>query len=244
MEDVDSSEDTQLKRALDDEGKSRHETRSKGEGFNWLLPLFGAIGFGVGFAYQCAIWATMVNIAQNYFAGIYPSTRMGHEVGILRGIIVGAIGGGALGLAFKTKINALYFSLTGALGFAIAFDLVISMDPSIQSNLGYHFTGDASLANGLGVGAILGAIGGMVLGLASARNRIISSLLLCFTGSIWFAIAFALGNAIKGGCISWNGWGGAVGGAIFGSTLAVFYKIYDKVQPNKMQTNELKFVKD
>jgi hypothetical protein len=227
MEDVDGSEDTQLKKALDDEGKSRHETQNKGEGFNWLLPLFGAIGFGVGFAYRCAIWATMVNIAQNYFADIYPSTRIGPEIGMLRGIIVGAIGGGALGLAFKDKINALYFSLTGAIGFAIAFALVISIDPSIESNLGYSFTHDAALANGLGVGAIVGAIGGLVLGLASAKNKILYSLLLCFTGAMWFAIAFALGNAIKDGCSSWNGWGGAIGGALFGITLAQINKISD-----------------
>jgi hypothetical protein len=244
MESDDGSEDRQLKKAQADEGKSGHETQYKGEGFNWLLPMFGAIGFGVGFAYQCAIWATMYNIAQNSFADVFPNTGVGPEVGMLRGISVGAIGGAALGLAFKDKIHALYFSLTGAIGFAIAFALVISIDPSIGSNLGWTIIGfmggpaflssfETSLANGLGAGAIVGAIGGLILGLASTKGRILSSLLFCFTGAIWFANAFALGNAIKGGCSSWNGWGGAIGGAIFGLTLTLFYKIFDKVQPGK-----------
>jgi hypothetical protein len=213
------------------------------EGFNWMLLLFGAIGFWVGFAFTNAISVTIHNIAQNAFADVFPNTGVGPEVGILRGTIVGGIGGAALGLAFKDKIHAIYFSLTGAIGFAIAFALVISLDPSSVPDLGrtiirlmggprYLSSFETSLAHGLGAGAIVGAIGGLILGLASTKGRIVSCLLLCFTGVIWFGNAFAFASTLPSGdpSFSWDGWAGAVGGAIFGLTLALYYKIHDKLK--------------
>lgn len=190
---------------------TRVSTPRKGEGFNWMLPLLGATGFWIGFAYTCAISLTTYDSARNAFAHYDPSLQgAGVEVGIFRGIMVGAIGGAALGLAFKDKKQALHFSLAGAIGFAIAFALAISL--------------------GSGEGAIVGAIGGLGLGLASRKGRIVSSLLLCLTGAIWFTNAFAIHHA--GGIDAWGSWdgrAGAVGGAIFGLTLALYYRIHDKM---------------
>jgi hypothetical protein len=77
---------------------------------------------------------------------------------------------------------------------------------------------------------VLGAIGGMILGLASPKSRIVACLLLCLTGVIWFGNAFAFGFTLPLGepSFSWEGWAGTVGGAIFGLTLAPYYKINHK----------------
>jgi len=243
MRDVGGSEDRQFKTVSDDEARRRHETENQEEGFNWMLPLFGAIGFGVGFALTCAISATMYNIVQNAWVDVYPGTGVGPDVGVLRGIIVGLIGGAALGLAFDGKMHAVYFSFTGAIGFAIAFALVISLDPMTVPDLGgaiIRFMGgpeflssfEIALAHGLGAGAIVGAIGGLVLGLASPKGRIVCSLLLCFTGATWFANAFAVESAVveDGLCSSWNVGGGAAGGAIFGLALALYYRIHGRLR--------------
>ena len=80
-------------------------------GFNWMLPLFGAVGFGIGFALTGAIMFTIYNLAQNAFANTFPGTGVGSEVGIPRGLTVGAIGGAALGLAFKDKTLAFFSHL-------------------------------------------------------------------------------------------------------------------------------------
>jgi hypothetical protein len=245
MKNADSDENRQLEnvRDADDREEGLQAAQKEGEGFNWRLPLFGAIGFGVGFALSCAIYSTIYNIAQNAVAGVF-DTGVSPAVGMVRGIIVGGIGGAGLGLAFNDKSRGLYFSLTGAIGFAIAFTFVISFVPNVVPDLGraiirfmggpaYLSSFETALAHGLGTGAIVGAIGGLVLGMASAEGRIICSLLLCFTGAIWFANAFAFGSATFEGdfCSSWNGLGGAIGGAIFGLTLALYYKVHDNMRP-------------
>jgi hypothetical protein len=238
MEDREGPEGRKPEAAREGEEKGKQEAPGKEAGFNWRLPLFGAAGFGVGFALRCAIMATMYNLAQNSFADVVPGTGVGPEVGVLRGIIVGAIGGAALGLAFKDKIRAVYFSLAGALGFAVAFALVISIDPGVVPDLGraiIRLMGgpttlsmfETALAHGLGAGAIVGAVGGSVLGLASPKGRLVSSLLLGLVGAVSFANTFAFGSTIfeAGLCSSWNGWGGALGGALFGLTLALYERI-------------------
>jgi hypothetical protein len=240
---VSASQDRQGNMGVEDTGIRSQVTQNKEEGFNWKLPLFGAIGFGISFALMNAIMLTIYNIAKNRVADVFPGTGVAPGESIFIGIIVGAIGGGAMGLAFKDKMLAFHFSLTGAMGFAIAFSVAISLIPSAVSDLGeaiirlmggsgYLSSFEFSLARGLGAGAIIGSIGGLGLGLASPKGRIASSLLLCFTGALWFANAFAFGSAIYEGDFhsSWNAWGGAIGGAIFGLTLALFYKIYDKAQ--------------
>ncbi len=206
------------------------------EGFNWLLPLFGAIGFGVGFALIGAIDNTIFEDAKKAFTGT-PNPR----VGMIIGAVVG-LGGIGLGLAFKDKIQAVYFGLAGCAGFAIAFALLLSLNSSVASNLGWaiiRFMGGrdyavwVSVANGLGMGAIVGGIGGLVLGLASPKGRIVSALLLCLAGAVSFAIVFAFGNVVFHGDLhsSWNAWGGAIVGAVLGSTLATFYLVRDRAHP-------------
>lgn len=54
---------------------------------------------------------------------------------------------------------------------------------------------------------------------------------LGIAGGLWFAMAFAFEAVFFNGdvCTSWNGWGGALGWAVLGFTLA----LYDKVQADK-----------
>lgn len=244
MEVNDGSKDEELQKSGDDKGNQRDGTQKEKVEFNWELPLYAAIGFGVGFRITCGISNTSYNIARNAFAALNPNTQSGLEEGIITGIIVGIIGGGALGLAFRDKRQAFYFALTGAVGFAIAFAVVLSLEPNTMSGLGRDMISimggperlslfEVGLANGLGQGVILGAIGGLVLGLASTKGRFVSSLLLCIAGAIWFANAFAIHHAgSRGLCYSWDAWAGAVGGAVFGLTLALFYKISDILPAN------------
>ncbi len=240
------SQDNESNLVSNDTEMPERAAQNKVEDFNWKLPIFGAIGFGISFALMGAIMVTIYNMAQNSYNTAFEIPGAGPGAGIFRGIIVGAIGGGAMGLAFKNKMQTYNFSLAGAIGFAIAFALVISLDPDIVPGLGEVFirlmggprflsSFEISLAHGLGAGTFVGAIGGLALGLASPKGRIAASLLLCFTGTIWFANAFAFGNVIYDGNFhsAWNGWAGAIGGGIFGLTLAVFYKIYAKTHPGE-----------
>ena len=162
-----------------------------------------------------------------------------------RGFLVGAIGGASLGLAFKDKINSVYFSLSGALGFSTAFAFVLYIAKDVSdigwsiekfifgSEISYY---DPALAKGVGAGALIGSLGGLILGLASPKGRIISSILLCLTGTIWFVNAFAFGFSIYTGNLNsiWNGVAGAVGGAIFGFVLGLNYWVHDKIQLSKV----------
>jgi hypothetical protein len=232
-------ENTQADNLNEDRMKTGAEIRPGG--FNWLLPVLGALGFGIGFALSQAFMATIFNIAHNAVADIFSYTKTGAQYGILRGIIVGGIGGAGLGLAFKNKANAFYFALTGAVGFSLAFALVISIKADIVHGLGdaiirvwggpHLLSGlELSLAHGLGVGIFVGAIGSFITGLASSKNRLMSALLLGITGTLWFANAFAFAYAIYNGDLdsSWNGLGGAIGGAVLGLTLAIYFKILDR----------------
>jgi hypothetical protein len=204
--------------------------QGKREGFNWLLPLYGAIGFGVGFALMRAMGLTIYNNAVNSFADVFPGTGVGPSVGVTRGFIVGLLGGGALGLAYKDKLHAFYFGVAGAVGFAYAFAMVVSIVPKSVPDVGWAIIGlmggplggelsylsdlETSLAHGLGEGAIIGAIGCLVLGLGSTKGRLVPCLLLGLTGTIAFANVFAFCESIYAAdmCESWNGWGGALAG--------------------------------
>jgi len=210
--------------------------------FNWKLPVSGAIGFGIGFAVMGAIMLTIYNIAQNTFSDV-SGHRVGVEVGALRGIVVGGVGGAGLGLALRDKIRVIYFSLAGALGFGIAFALVISVDSFQISEIGWaiislmggpagYLSLEVGLAKGLGIGTIVGAFGGLALGLASPKYKIISCTLLGFAGVISFANVFAFGSIIFDGNFFslWNALGGAIGGAAIGVALALHYIISDHIQ--------------
>ena len=187
-----------------------------------------------------AIMLTIYNIAQNSFARAFNEVEVGIEVGALRGIVAGGIGGAGLGLALKDKIRTYTFALAGAIGFGIAFALVISIDSSVAPNIGraiIRLMGnpgilsmyETELAHGLGTGAIVGAVGGSVLGLAAPKYKAISCLLLCFAGIVSFANVFAVGNILFDGDFfsAWNAWGGAVGGAVLGAALSLYYIISD-----------------
>jgi hypothetical protein len=189
-------------------------TPIRGTAFNWMFPLLGAVGFGIGFGAVCAFGATHFDIARNSFASAFPGTGVGPEGGIIRGGIAGAIGGGVLGLAAKDKKYCLSVSLAGAIGFGLAFVLAIALAPSI----GYLLEHD------LFAGAIVGGIGGAAMGLGSTRARIGASLLSGAAGAVWFACAFVVTAATFDGnmCSAWNALGGAVGGAVFGLTLAPY----------------------
>ncbi len=79
--------------------------QNKESKFNWKLPLFGAVGFGVGIIIGGII---AYSLFKNFIVlNAMPSS------------IMGAIGGAALGLALKDKKKVLYLACAGAIGFAI-----------------------------------------------------------------------------------------------------------------------------
>jgi hypothetical protein len=210
--------------------------------FNWKLPMLAAIGFGISFGITGAIMFTVDNIAQNAFSEV-SGHRVGVEIGALRGIIVGGIGATGLGLAIQDKARAIRYSLAGAIGFGIAFALVISVDSFRLSEIGWAIIGlmggpagysdlETRLASGLGVGIVVGALGGLSLGLASPKYKLISCALLALAGTISFAGAFAFGELIFDGRFYslWNALGGAIGGAAFGAALALHYRLSDHLQ--------------
>ena len=228
--------------ANNDHTKEKPGAQNEKTKFNWKLPVLGAVGFGIGFAITGAIMLTIYNIAQNSFAHAFGEVKVGFETGALRGILVGGIGGAALGLALKDKTRAFYFALAGAMGFGIAFALVISIDDFLISEIGRaiiklmggpagYVSLETQLAHGLGMGTIIGAIGGAVLGLASPKYKAITALLLCCVGIISFGNIFAFGCTIFDGNFfsSWNALGGALGGAALGAALALYYMIADRM---------------
>ena len=96
---------------------------------------------------------------------------------------------------------------------------------------GGYISLEAELAEGLGIGVIVGAIGGAVLGLASPKHKAISSVLLCLAGIFSFGNIFAFGSTIFDGNFysSWNALGGALGGATLGIALALTYMIAGRI---------------
>jgi hypothetical protein len=230
----------------ENDNKAVIHSQNESARFNWLLPFFGAIGFGLGFLISHAITWTMYDIAVNFFAHSGLGRSAGLNAEIIRGIVVGVLGGGLLGLAYKNKLHVLYFALSGAIGFSLAFAIVTSIDAEFVPNLGrsiMHLMGgpyslssfEVSLSHGLGAGMIVGAISGLVLGLASSYARIPSSLLLCIVGAIWFGNAFAFGNSLEYGArTQFDGYAGAIGGALFGITLAICMYLSNKYYKRKL----------
>jgi hypothetical protein len=239
MDYINGSETIQLQTLMEENEKERSETQNKESKFNWKFPLFGAIGFGVGFAIMYAITLTHLNMSTNALASSYPGTRIDPIVGIYRGLIVGAIGGATLGLGLNNKKKAFYLSCACAIGFAIGFylvisvgnEIVLSIGRAIMGSLGYESESHSYLgwgiARGLGTGVIVGAIGGSVLGLALKKDKIVFALIFSFTSAIGFAIAFAIGYATYTGRLYsiWDGIGGGIGGATIGFTLALYNSI-------------------
>lgn len=210
------SESIQLKMLRKDVGGKKSETQTQKSKFNWNLPLFGAIGFDVGFAIMCAINLTLINLNANYLAAPYSVIKIYPIVGVVRGLIVGAIG----------------FAIGFALVIYTGQDTVISIGRAIMGHIGYesHSYLGFNIAKGLGTGVIVGAFGGFVLGLVLKKNKIVSALFLSITSAFGFSIAFAIGFTAYTGnlCSIWDGIGGAIGGAILGLTLALYNKIGGK----------------
>lgn len=220
-------------------GKEKIEEQAEKLRFRWMLPVLGAVGFGIGFALTGAIMRTIHDVVRNSVARDFDLTRVGIHVGAFRGILAGGIGGAGLGLAHRDKTRAYYFSLAGAIGFGIAFALVISVDAMDTADIGWEIIRlmggpagypslETELAFGLGVGAVVGAIGGLVLGIAAPKYRVISSLLLCFAGILSLGNVFAFGWTIYVNSL-WNALGGLLGGAALGVALALHYLIVDLI---------------
>lgn len=222
------------------------------EGFNWKLPFFGAVGFGIGFMIMCGISSTILDTAINGTNQSLMLPLMGPETSVFKGIVVGGIGGAMLGLAFKDKKYALYFAVAGAVGFALAFAYLTMFLYHAVYDLGRFmikavFWGvqdleiESAVAKGVGLGTVVGALGGFILGLASPKARLVSAILLAIVGAIWFANAFTFGAMIfDASCSPWNGMGGAIGGFLFGLTLAIIYWIYEKRPGSKKQLGSIR----
>jgi hypothetical protein len=205
------------------------------EGLNWLLPLLGAIGFGIGFGVSCAIGNTTLDIVRNEYASVFPGTEVSPVYGLVRGLIAGGAG---LGLAFADLRRVLNMALTGAAAFAAVLAFVLAVDistvPEIMQNVirgllrlvgsSHYLYIDTQLGRGLVTGGLVGAVGGFALGLNMPQPTLKPSLWLGVAGGIWFAVAFAFEAVFFNGdvCSSWNGWGGAVGGAVLGFALALY----------------------
>jgi hypothetical protein len=199
-----------------DANSNGQEASTKGGPSSLALALLGAIGFGAGFSIVCAIDATEFDIIKNTIASIFPGTAVGPQGGFIRGIITGAIGGAALGLGFKRKNHILWLALAGAIGFGIAFANITLLALLV----------DISAEGAVWGGALIGAVGGLTLGLASTRGSIPRSLLVGAAGAVSFAFVFALRFAVyhDDQCSSWNGFGGAVVGAALGLAIGVGFK--------------------
>lgn len=215
------------------------------EGLNWRLPIFGGIGFGVGFALICGFSSIIFALAENSTNHAFSYPLINPVMGVGRGFFIGGIGGATLGLAFKGKKYALHFAIAGAFGFALAYFYLINFLYDTVYDIGrlviktvFGLPTDLFIesfaAQGVGIGSVIGAIGGFALGLASPKGRIVCAFLLAIVGAFWFANAFTFESTIyDGSCSTWNALGGAVGGILFGFALAIFYVIYDKVKSHR-----------
>ena len=224
----------------DNIGNHQVEKIAHRAGFNWKLPLFGAVGFGIGFMLICGISSTILDLAINATNHAFGEPGTGPLGSVFKGMVAGSIGGAMLGLAFKEKKYAGYFALAGALGFGLAFAYLTLFLYDAVYDIGrfvikFVFLGvqdyeiESAVAQGVGAGTFVGALGGFILGLASPKARWIAAPLLAIVGAFWFSNAFTFGAMIfDASCSPWNGMGGAVGGFLFGLTLAIFYWIYDK----------------
>lgn len=224
--------------------KEKLKEQAEGTKFNWMLPILGAIGFGIGFALMSGIMLTIY-----HHSIISISRAFGEKIdldiialGAVRGIFIGSVGGAGLGLAHKDKSQIFYLSLAGAIGFGWAFVLVVASDV-IVSNIGWaivdligksagFFSYSAELSKGSGMGSVVGGIGGLVLGLTLPKYRAIASFLLCLAGILSFSFVFVIGSYLFDGHFFslWNAWSGIVGGISLGIALALYYKILDWIQ--------------
>ena len=229
--------------------KNKPEFNNKSK-INKKLPLFGAIGFGVGAS--LAGWLMTLSLL-SFFARFCKGLL--YEGGI--GIITGAIGGAALGLALKKKRKIFYSILAGSVGFGVGTIFIYRF--SMFFIYSYFFTlvdvvWYILMFFGL---AIIGAIGSVALGLALLKNKR-KIIYLAFAGAIGTGIGFCpivlivlyvlflIGTEQGGGNILVNmgllALGGVIGGASLGTALAFLMKDEEEniEQQNPLTSSEQK----
>ena len=182
--------------------------------------VFGAVGFGIGLAVAAFINTVLLAITAPMFpvgrgAALPPlwATWPPH----LSWFVAGACGGAALGLALRSRKRVVALAVAGAVGFGVAYFIFFVL---------------AFLFGFSQVGVGIGALGGLMLGLALADWR--GVVLLGLAGMVGFgvsgALAEALGMSLLG--IDWEqplsilvlyvlvqGMVGVVGGATLGAAL-------------------------
>jgi hypothetical protein len=182
--------------------------------------VFGAVGFGIGFAIAGFFNSVFIAITAPVFPvgrGAEPPPWWATWPPHLLWFFAGACGGGVLGLALRSRKRVVALAVTGALGFGVGYFVFFVL---------------AFLFGFSQVGVGMGALGGMMLGLALADWK--GVVLLGLAGMVGFgvggAIAEALGMSVLG--IDWEqpplllvlyvlvqGMVGVVGGASLGAAL-------------------------
>jgi hypothetical protein len=202
--------------------------------FNWRLPIFGAIGFGIAFRITCFFSYTIYDITNNSIAEVIPGVASGIKYGLIRGLIIGVIGGIALSLAYKKNIMETIFTITGIIGFTTSSITILIIDSKIISQIGRVIIElipipklfpvyTMQIIYGIGTGLIFGVISGFILGLGLINNKLLSAIILSIVGGITFSFNFIIAHIIYsyGLCNLWDLWGGIISGAIFGLALAI-----------------------
>lgn len=177
--------------------------QNKESKINWKIPLYGALGFGIGFALFLAFAFALreiYNIA----------------TGVVLIALFSAFGGALLGLALNDRRKILYLSIACAAGFASGLVTGLAVIHLMK------------IADALG-GFIMGAFGGAAVGIVLKDRKNI--IYLSLAGAVGFCTGFFItdlilypvtdlaGNLIAGAGI------GAVGGWTLG--LAVSFRAND-----------------
>jgi hypothetical protein len=154
--------------------------------------LFGAVGFGIGLAVAGFFNSGFIAITAPMFPpgrGVEPPPWWMSQIPSLSWFIAGACGGAGMGLALKSWKRVAALALAGCVGFGVG---------------NFFFFVLAFLFGFPLVGTGMGALGGLMLGLALADWRKV--LLLGLAGMVGFgvgeAIAAALGMPVLG--IDWE----------------------------------------
>ena len=196
--------------------------------------IFGAVGFGIGLAIAGFFNSGFIAITAPMFPpgrGAEPPPWWVGSVPYLSWFIAGACGGAGLGLALKSWKRVAALAVAGCVGFGV----------------GYSFFFVLAFLFGFPlVGTGMGALGGLMLGLALADWRKV--VLLGLAGTVGFgvgeAIAAALGMPVSG--IDWEqpsfllvlyvlvqAMVGIIGGASLGAALGYLEsrKLADRQRP-------------
>jgi hypothetical protein len=145
------------------------------------IVIFGAVGFGIGLAIAGFFNSVFIAITAPMFPpgrGAEPPPWWMSQLPYLSWFLAGACGGAGLGLALKSWKKVAALALAGCVGFGV----------------GHFFFVLAFLFGFPLVGAGVGALGGLMLGLALADWRKV--LLLGLAGMVGFGIGGAIAAAM------------------------------------------------